>query len=340
MLGYDSPEDLISSITDIGQQLYVNPQDRDLLKRLLAENGAVNNFETLYYKKDGSVIWVEFSARVAYDKDRKISYYEGITENITDRKRMEEQLHQMNEELERRVSERTAELKNAHQEIENISFSLSHDLRTPLRAMDGFSRIIQSEYGHILPDGANRYIEILRANAQQMGVLLDGMRDFLSINRKKMEKSLLSLVDIIDTCLTALEKDREGRNIEIVVGNLPVCEADPFMIKVVFYNLLSNAIKFTNRLASAKIEIGCCKENEEVICYIKDNGIGFDMKYADKVFGAFQKLHSQDEFKGAGLGLNIAQSIIRRHGGRIWAKSAPDRGTTFFFTFETLHLTV
>lgn len=338
MLGYGSPEELISGITDIGQQLYVDPRDRDTLKEILAKKGSVNNFATRYFRKDGSVIWIEYSARVVYGPDGGISHYEGIAENITDRRNAEEQIRRLNAELERRVSERTAELQTAHQEIENISYSISHDLRTPLRAIDGFSRILQNDYGPILPDEANRYVEILRTNAQHMGMLLEAMRNFLSINRRTIRKAPLHLYDIAMSSLSGFDAEIEERGIETIVGAMPSCEADPVMMKAVFSNLISNAVKFTGRKNPARIEIGSCTGKGGVVCFVRDNGVGFDMKYIDKVFGAFQRLHRQDEFQGAGLGLAIAQSIIRRHGGRIWAESVPEEGTTMFFTMEGLRL--
>lgn len=338
MLGYESPEDIMNSITDIAKQLYVNPQDREVLKEILARQGSVNNFETRNYRKDGSIIWIEFSARVVYDRDGVISHYEGIVENITDRKKAEEQIHSLNEELELRISERTAELQAAHSEMENISYSLSHDLRTPLRAMDGFSRILQSEYSRQLPEEANRYLDIMRSNAQYMGMLMDGLRDFLSINRRVIKKAAVNLHDIARASLADFETELEENHSEAVIGDMPVCEADPVMMKVVFSHLISNAVKFADKSRPVRIEIGSYSEKGDVICFVKDNGIGFDMKYIDKVFGAFQRLHKQDEVKGAGLGLAITQSIIRRHGGRIWAVSAPGQGTTVFFAMASPRL--
>jgi PAS domain S-box-containing protein len=273
--------------------------------------------------KDGSARLVDNSVSLMKDADGKAVGFRGILRDVTERKRAEETLQIINEEL-----------QSTYRELEDFSFSVSHDLRTPLRAIDGFSAILQEKFTEKLPVEAQRYVGIVRSNTQKMGVLLDGMRDFLSINRKALKKVPVAPVDIIRGLIAYLKPTYEERKVEIVVGDLPACMADPEMLKLVFSHLLSNAIKFTVKCEVAYIEVGHSQEDGETIYFVKDNGIGFDMRYAEKVFSVYQRLHSQQEFEGIGLGLAMVKHVIDHHGGRIWVESEPGKGTTFFFTVE------
>lgn len=273
--------------------------------------------------KDGSTKLVDNSVSLVKDADERPVGFRGILRDVTEQKRAEENLQILNEEL-----------QSTYRELEDFSFSVSHDLRTPLRAIDGFSAILDDKFKDMLPVEAQRYIGIVRLNAQKMGVLLDGMRDFLSINRKTLKKTPVAPVDIIRGVIAYLKPMQENRQIEIVVGDLPTCLADPEMLKLVFSHLLSNALKFTAKCDIARIELGFRQDEGETIYFVKDNGIGFDMRYVEKVFSVYQRLHSQDEFEGIGLGLAMVKHIINHHGGRIWVESEPGRGTTLFFTVE------
>ena len=258
-----------------------------------------------------------------------------IFEDVTERKHAEDVIRNLNEELEKRVIERTVELEAANRELNAFSYSVSHDLRAPLRAIGGFSRILKEEYAGQLPAEARRYIERVEDNARHMGRLVDDLLSFSRLGRQPLQTQTISIAPIVREALDRLKPDYEGRTVEIAMGELPPCDADPSLLRHVFTNLLSNAIKFTRKQPAARIEIGCHPEADELVFFVKDNGSGFDMRYADKLFGVFQRLHRTEDFEGTGVGLAIVQRIIHRHGGRIWAQAEVGRGATFFFTLKT-----
>lgn len=241
-----------------------------------------------------------------------------------------------NEELLKRVQERTHELEAANKELEAFSYSVSHDLRAPLRAVRGYCQMFAEDYGAAMPEEGRRLVQKALAGADRMGLLIE---DLLMLSRYGRQPIVRRTVDIealarhvVDE-LAAREKEHR---VHVVVAALPSCSGDPSLLEQVFMNLLSNAFKFTRRRADARIEIGAKEHgDDEPVYFVRDNGAGFDMKYADKLFGAFQRLHSAGEFEGTGIGLSIVQRIVRRHGGRIWAESRPDEGATFYFTLAS-----
>jgi PAS domain S-box-containing protein len=256
-----------------------------------------------------------------------------VISNITERKAAEDEIHRLNAELEQRVIDRTAQLQAATKEMEAFSYSVSHDLRAPLRAIDGFSRIIQEDYAHQLPEEVQRLLNSVRSNSQQMGRLIDGLLEFSRLSRQPLDKQPVESNKLVRQAIQTLSHEQEGRQVELKIGDLPPCQGDPLLLSQVWVNLLANALKFTRQRPMARIEVGCnTKENGEPIYYVRDNGIGFDMQYADKLFGVFQRLHRPDEFEGTGVGLALVQRIILRHGGRIWAEAQPNVGATFYFT--------
>jgi len=229
---------------------------------------------------------------------------------------------------------RTNELEWANKELEAFSYSVSHDLRAPLRSIDGFSRILLEEHAPALPAEAVRLLGIVRSSTQQMGRLIDDLLAFSRFSRQPVNRQIVNTHDLLQQVMETLQTDLERRKVEIEIGELPVCQGDPALLKQVWMNLLSNAFKFTREREVARIQIGCIQENGEQVYFVKDNGAGFDMQFANKLFGVFQRLHRNDEFEGTGVGLAIVQRIVRRHDGRIWFESEPNVGTTFFFTVQ------
>jgi light-regulated signal transduction histidine kinase (bacteriophytochrome) len=228
------------------------------------------------------------------------------------------------------------ELEAANKELEAFSYSVSHDLRAPLRAIDGYSGMLLLEHSASLPAEGRRYLQTVRSNAQQMGRLIDDLLAFARLARQKVARHRFELRALVEECLDKLRSESGDRAVECVVGELPVCEADPALLRQVLLNLIGNAFKYTGKVERARIEIGCERRGGEDVFYVRDNGVGFDMKYADKLFGVFQRLHRGKDFEGTGVGLAIVQRIVNRHGGRVWAEAEPGKGATFYFTLGGL----
>jgi two-component system sensor histidine kinase/response regulator len=237
-----------------------------------------------------------------------------------------------NADLERRVRERTAELEAANKELEAFSYSVSHDLRAPLRHIDGFAQRLVKDYADQLPPPAHRLLERVCHGAQRLGLLIDDLLNLSRFSRQPLAKRNVNLASLVEQVLGELHSEREGRQVEIHLGHLPECLGDASLLKQVFINLLSNALKFTRKREPAIIEIECQAQPGELMFTIRDNGAGFDMQYAGKLFGVFQRLHSTEEFEGTGVGLSIVHRIIHRHGGRTWAEAETNKGATFRFT--------
>jgi len=281
-------------------------------------------------RKDGSRYWAHVTITALRDASGKLIGFSKVSRDLTERKHAEEKLAAYNEQLQRT----NRELEAANKELEAFSYSVSHDLRTPLRSIDGFSQILLEEYSAALPSEAQEYLRDVRANTQQMGQLVDDLLALSRLSRQPLNTQRTEPAAIVHRCFDELQKERAGRCVEIVVGNLPVCPADPALLKQVWMNLLSNAVKYTSRRVAARIEVGGKPEDStgDFLYFVKDNGVGFDMRYAHKLFGVFQRLHLAEEYEGTGVGLAIVQRIIQRHGGRVWAEAQPDQGATFYFT--------
>jgi PAS domain S-box-containing protein len=252
--------------------------------------------------------------------------------DLTARKQAEAELREYREHLEELIQERTLSLENANKELESFSYSVSHDLRAPLRAIEGFSRILETEHASSFSPEAARLLNAVRVSSKQMALLIEGLLKFSRLGRQAITKQTLQPAELVRQALETLSNEREDRNVDLSIGELPACEGDPVLLLQVWVNLLSNALKYTRRREFARIELGCQSgENGEQIYYVKDNGVGFDMRYADKLFGVFQRLHSAEQFEGTGIGLALVERIIHRHGGRIWVEAQPDQGATFYF---------
>ena len=312
------------------------PADRQQEENRVLENikrgNSVAHFETLRQAKDGRLINVSITVSPIKDVTGVIIGVSKVAHDITDRKIVEEKIRQLNVELEQRVAERTAELEVANKELEAFSYSVSHDLRAPLRAVNGFAGIVLEDFGAQLPEEGRNHLERIRAGALRMGALIDDLLAFSRLSRQAVNRQNVNTVKLVQNVLDELRPQHEGRQLEIQIGNLPVCHGDPALLKQIWVNLVSNAIKYTRGREPAIVEIGCARENNENVFFVRDNGAGFDMQYANKLFGVFQRLHRADEFEGTGVGLAIVQRIVHRHGGCVWAKAELNHGATFYFT--------
>lgn len=248
--------------------------------------------------------------------------------DINERKQAEAQIKKLNDDLKRRADE----LEAANKELEAFSYSVSHDLRAPLRGMHGFSRILLNEYAPQLAPEARYCLQMVQDNAQQMGHLIDDLLTFSRLSRSQLKKQPIAPTALVYQVLADLRHEQQDRKLEISIGDLPICQGDPALLKQVWINLLANALKFTRQQEIAIIEVGYEQIDAEPIYFIRDNGVGFDMQYAHKLFGVFQRLHSVEEYEGTGVGLAIVQRIVHRHGGRVWAKAEVNKGATFYFT--------
>ncbi len=258
----------------------------------------------------------------------------GVGIDITARKLAEAKIQELNTDLERRVVERTAQLESANKGLEAFSYSVSHDLRAPLRAVDGFSQALVEDYGATLNEEARHYLATIRSETQRMGVLIDDLLTFSRLGRASLEHLPIDTASLVKSILNNLLAEAAGRKIEIHVEELPPCDGDLSLLKQVWINLLSNAFKYTRRREPAVITVGSRRENGAVVYFVKDNGAGFDMRYANKLFGVFQRLHRAEDYEGTGVGLAIVQRIVHRHGGTVWAEALVNDGATFYFTLN------
>ncbi len=317
-----------------GQSHFITAEKQQILDLLISTyEGAVQINEELELKQrelqetNGAL-----EARVAERTAELAQTNQQLKTELIERKRAEEEVKRLNEDLERRVADRTAQLAATNKELEAFSYSVSHDLRAPLRHISGFSHTLMENYSAQLEPEAKRQLKRIQEGTQKMARMIDDLLNLSRLDRLEMAMKMTSLNSLVENVLQDLKSESADREIEWHIGELPSFNCDPGLMQQVFANLLSNAVKYTRRRNRARVEIGQKIVSDQLVIYVRDNGAGFDTKYADKLFGAFQRLHSAEEFEGTGVGLATVQRIIRKHGGRVWADAETDQGATFCFT--------
>jgi light-regulated signal transduction histidine kinase (bacteriophytochrome) len=281
-------------------------------------------FEFVY--PDGEHAWFQFSIQPVPEGISVLSL------DITERKQAVEALLNMNEELERRVQERTTQLEATNSELEAFTYSVSHDLRAPLRAMSGFARQLQDRFADDMPERAQHYLNRIDYNASRMGNLIDDLLTLSRVGRKSLDTRQVKLRHLVQDILRELDTDSLYPQVKIQIDDLPDCRVDPALMKQAYQNLITNALKFSQKKEAPHIHIGFEQTNGDRVFFVKDNGVGFDMEFAHKLFGVFERLHSAQEYEGTGIGLATVQRVIQRHGGRVWANAELGEGAEFYFT--------
>ncbi|MBC8094563.1 MAG: CHASE3 domain-containing protein [Akkermansiaceae bacterium] len=306
---------------------FVHPEDREETLRQaarLVKGEEVVQFENRYQAADGSYHWLSWSARASIS--RRVIY--ATARDVTGQKMASEQIGRLNADLQQRAGQ----LEEANKELEAFSYSVSHDLRAPLRHIGGFVSQLEKASAATLDDKGKRYLKIIADSARQMGALIDDLLVFSRMSRTEMQHTRFNMRDLVTEVISSLETEIEGRKVVWKSGHLPEVEGDRPMLRQVLANLLSNAAKYTRPREIAEIEIAGSETADELIFHVRDNGVGFDMEYVGKLFGIFQRLHRADEFEGTGIGLANVRRIISRHGGRTWAEGRVNEGATFSFS--------
>jgi PAS domain S-box-containing protein len=329
--GYHSEEVIGHAIDNCFTPEEINQGEAAQELKRAASEGRIQS-EGWCLRKGGSHYYAHWTLTVVRDAAGEISGFLKVARDITERKQNEEQVARWNAELEQRVAERTTQLEAANKELEAFSYSVSHDLRAPLRHIDGFVDILQSTAMEKLDEESRQHLQTIADAAKQMGKLIDDLLAFSRMSRVKLNKKPVNLKILAHESMRHLQGDMKGREIEWVIGELPTVQADPELLRQVMMNLIDNALKYTRKRPQTRIEIGSAANEEEITIFVRDNGVGFDMRYADKLFGVFQRLHRTTEFEGTGVGLANVRRIISRHGGRTWAEGAVNQGATFYFS--------
>ncbi len=329
MFGYDSVDEMIgeSFLT-----FWVDPSERQRLTDQIKATGNVKDFETTLKRKDGSTFLASFTTQLYYNDQGHPLGTEGIVRDITERKKAEEEIRQLNEVLEQRVRERTQQLETAVQELEAFSYSVSHDLRAPLRAINGYANILSEDFSSTLNDDGKRICSVIGKETRRMSRLIDDLLSFARLGKVEMQPYSINMEAMVNSVYQELTTPAERQSVTFQVLPLDTSVGDANLIRQVWINLISNALKFSSQKQHIDIVISSRQDEKSVIYSITDNGAGFDMRYAQNLFGVFNRLHSEKEFEGTGVGLAIVQRIVNRHGGHVWAEGDVDKGATFHFS--------
>jgi len=325
LYGYELDEVEGRDSLDLG--IWMSRPDRDRALRVLGEVGQLESLETVHRHRDGTAMDVLVSAQMTSLDGRNVRVWQLL--DISQRKRYEHAIRRLNQELEQRVAERTHDLRSANGELEAFSYSVAHDLRGPLRAIDGYSCLLREEQAAGLTQNAVKYLDRIHGNVSRMARLIEDLLACAQIGRRELGNGIVDMMQIA----LAVREDllREHPRASIVVGDVAPVQGDAALLRQVLENLVSNALKFSAGVSGPAVEIGSTAGSGSITYWIRDNGVGFDMRYADKLFGVFERLHSAREFPGTGVGLAIVQRVVKRHKGRVWAESAPGAGATFYF---------
>lgn len=294
-------------------------------------------FEVLKCRKNGNQFYTNTILIVLYNTDQSVRGFAKVTRDISIQKKLEEENKVLTEQLEEKVKQRTKELVIVNKELEAFSYSVSHDLRSPLRAISGYSGMLKEDYQTKLDLEANKIIDVIISNAKLMSQLIDDLLSFSKMARLEAVTEAIDMKRLAETCMNELLQTENKIKYSVTILSMPECEGDANMLKQVWYNLISNALKYSSKKSYPQIEAGAIDIDKTSIYYVKDNGAGFDMKYAKKLFGVFQRLHRQDEFEGTGLGLALAKRIVSKHGGEMWSESLLNEGATFYFSIPKIY---
>ena len=287
-------------------------------------------------RKDGTNIDVSVTISAIRDGNGAIVGASKVARDISRRKADELEIRRLNENLEERIVKRTQELAVTNQELEAFSYSVSHDLRTPLRHIAGFSRTLVNEFGPAMAVEAREHLRLIEDAVRRMGMMVDALLKMAMLRRQSLQLHQSELNPIVDEVIAMLQPECDGRDVKWCVAKLPALDCDPILMAQVFQNLLGNALKYSRGRAKAVIEVGSVtRPGKPPVIFVRDNGAGFNMKYAEKLFGVFQRYHTDSEFEGTGVGLATVHRIIQKHGGTIWAEAEPDHGATFYFALQT-----
>jgi PAS domain S-box-containing protein len=332
IVGYTEAELLNLSFQDITPPDDLE-HDLGYVQKLLDGTSKTYSIEKRYIRKDRSIVWTNLTIALVRSIEQNPDYFVSVVEDISARKAAESEVQRLHAELEQRVATRTAELQTANAELESFAYSVSHDLRSPLRALDGLSQAVLEDYGHRLDDQGRQYLERIRAASQRMGRLIDDILKLSRVTRSEFKTANADLSRMAGDIMEYLQSAEPQRSVEVLIQPGLTAQGDVRLLRVVMQNLLDNAWKFTSKQASARIEfLQIAIQGDETAFMVRDNGAGFDMEYAGKLFGAFQRLHSHNEYPGTGVGLATVARIVRRHRGKIWAESSEGHGASFNFT--------